>query len=220
MQRDILTAQITSTLRSHGIQESATLEDNDALYQSILCGKSGIRQKMIEINMPLVFAKVDDFLARTAPYYDHLRWDLISAGFVGLIEAVDSFYNTKRHVDRPVGLIGAAITNSVIDCACDEATIRVPRRTSRRWRQQGCNKKAPNTVPMTYISLSTESEELQLVDAWDALNSICRTDDERTVLRLRHAGYSYPEISATQGVSKPTVCRILQRLNRRYADAN
>ena len=63
-------------------------EKNAALFERVAAGDAAAREEMIVGNMPLAVAKVESFL-RCFPGVAHLRDDLTSAAFTGLIKAVN-----------------------------------------------------------------------------------------------------------------------------------
>ena len=73
-------------------------EQNERLYVRVMAGDEEARQEMIEGNMPLVIAKANSYIRRF-PQLAYLRDDLHSAGFLGLVKAV----NKMAEHDRPCG---------------------------------------------------------------------------------------------------------------------
>lgn len=84
-------------------------EDNTRLYPLVAAGDADARREMIEGNMSLVVAKVDKFLAEL-PHLVHLRDDLTSAGFIGLVEAISNMQ--RRKVRNPTSYVSIAINRS------------------------------------------------------------------------------------------------------------
>ena len=70
------------------MSEPLDAEKNAALYQRVAAGDAAAREEMIVGNMPLAVAKVESFI-RCFPEVAHLRDDLTSAAFIGLVKAVN-----------------------------------------------------------------------------------------------------------------------------------
>ena len=79
----------SSTNANTGRNEPFTTEQNDEVYRRLVSGDKKARDEMIEGNMALVVHRADEYL-RKAPQMAYYRDDMMSAGFVGLCEAVDS----------------------------------------------------------------------------------------------------------------------------------
>ena len=65
-----------------------TVEKNNELFPAVAAGDAAARDAMIEDNMALVVVKADA-LIRQMPSVAYLRDDLVSAGYVGLVKAVN-----------------------------------------------------------------------------------------------------------------------------------
>lgn len=75
-------------------------EQNEALVERLLAGDISARNELIEINRRLVFTTVKRFL-RVWLNFKHLHADLIGAGMVALVQAVDRLIEIGE-VKRPI----------------------------------------------------------------------------------------------------------------------
>src|SRR4030042_1194127 len=95
--------------RAAGYSDPFSREKNNEVYERLVGGNEATRDEMIQGNMALVIVRVDAFL-RECPHMRYLRDDLISAGLVGLCEAVDMMQKGKRVENpNPTGYIYTAI---------------------------------------------------------------------------------------------------------------
>ena len=89
---------------------------------------------MIEGNMAAIVFHVDNYL-HYFPQYSFLRDDLTSAGFMGLVKAVNSMAEEGCGVAAPVDYIKVSVARELGELAEEtETLIRIPRKRSD-WRQ-------------------------------------------------------------------------------------
>lgn len=208
----------TSLIRNW--MESATRKSNDDLYPMVALGDTDAREKMIQSNMGLVISKVDHFLA-FLPKFRHLRDDMISNGFIGLVEAVNKMA-ADGFIDgaNPTGLMGICIQHRLGKTIESEETIRVPARTKKR--KQGT--KDQITVPQS-VSFTDEAAEEEfsydprhMRDLRETLEACCENETELEILRLREEGYVDREIAERLGLPLTTTYVLRRTMYARFLD--
>lgn len=195
----ILCAQLTTP---------SNTEENERLHARLIHGDTGARTRMIEGNMPLVLWRVDSLIKRQ-PQLNYLYDDLVSAGFVGLVRAVDGVPRLPAS-DRMMvaGYLSKSIFHALIDEIEWHAPVRIPRRSLARLDDL--------ELPVTEVrDVSHDCDLLGLVDLRDLLTSCCHCAREREIVRLRESGYSAEEIADQIGVSRATVYRALREIEDR-----
>src|SRR5690606_9585090 len=115
---------------------TTTREANDLLFDAVAEGDQTAREQLIRQNMPLVQYKVDVFL-KAFPKYSYLRDDLVSEGYVGLVETVNKIVSGEVENTNLTGYLGLAIQESISTAIEDDALIRVPRRTQNHKKRTG-----------------------------------------------------------------------------------
>ena len=195
--------------------EPSSVEENNRLHRLVAAGDADARRQMIEGNMPLVVAKVNAYLIEF-PHLAYLRDDLTSAGFVGLVDAVNKLA-TGRKSRNPTAYIGVAINCNLRQLLENEAPIRVPQESQRLAKAQGKEITVPpvvNTMP-DHCCLSV-APQAQKVEARDLLRCCCKDKRERLILRLCEEGRSYEHVGKCVNLGHVTVRRILKRILGRY----
>jgi DNA-directed RNA polymerase specialized sigma subunit len=189
------------------------VEDNLGLAPKVALGDVEARKSMIEGNMPLVVSKVDDYIF-SFPQYTYLRDDLTSAGFVGLVNAVNSIAKDGSGVAAPVEYIGVSIMCQLIQFTDDESMIRIPHKTQYNATANGKRIRTmtpSGAVPDTCACDGAET----LAEMRDLIESCCETEQERTYVDMREASYNLQEIAAVIGTSLATTYRLKENLYRR-----
>ncbi len=200
------------------ITQSSDSERNERLYPRVMAGDEKAREEMIESNMPLVISKVESFIRRYSQL-EYLRDDLHSAGFLGLVKAVNKMAEHEEPSKvNPTGYISVAITNELVKLATKEAvhsgieladapeydidvTDDVPEVSHR----------IPESVVDTKQSVVFELSELR-----DLLQSCCESDRERTLIRMREDGCSDREIAEALDMPRPSIQRLRKELEERF----
>ena len=197
--------------------ETWTVEKNAELYPFVAAGDKAAREAMINGNMPLVLSKVEAFI-RSFPNIGHLRDDLVSAGFTGLVKAVNQMVEgcqIKQPENwNPTDCIGAWINRELGELVDSEATIHLPARSKYRARAEGRELKAPvvcNTVPERFEVSSCEKE----LEMRDLIESCCTCEEERTFIAAREAGHTLTEIATAINKSRMSTQRMRVRLDAR-----
>ncbi len=216
--------------RAAGYSEPFSREKNNQVYDRLVNGDESARDEMIQGNMALVVVRVEAYL-RQSPQYAFLRDDLISAGLVGLCEAVDAMQKRGRVKSaNPTGYIYTAIDNHLTETVDEESTIVVPHRTQKRAREED----NPIVCPRAVGAKATEScfSRLSTADVSaghelkDEIMACCRDDVDVKIVEMRIAGHTDSEIAEAVGLSgHQTISRrrkkIFARLKERcleYAD--
>lgn len=196
------------------ITQSSDRERNERLYPRVMAGDEEAREEMIESNMPLVIVKVNSFLCRHSQF-EYLRDDLHSAGFVGLVQAVNKM---AEHIDPPIvnptGYISVAITHEIGRLVAKEENrgfARVPKAD----REAGKVPFVTNSLPESLVDPEQEAAQ-EVIEMRDLLESCCESDDERTILRMREKGHSDREIADAIGLKHTTTYLLRLELEDRF----
>jgi RNA polymerase sigma factor (sigma-70 family) len=194
-----------------------TAEKNAELYPRVAAGDEAAREEVINGNMPLVFSKVESFL-RCFPHLAHLRDDLVSAGCVGLVRAVNQMAKgcriRKPRNWTPTDHIGTAIYRKFGELIEDESPIRVPHTSKDRARADGEELTVPpvvNEIPERFEVPAYERES----ETRDLIESCCTCDAERKFVAMREAGYTYVEIAKALNMSRMSTHRMAKKLEAR-----
>ena len=177
--------------------ETWTAEKNAELYSLVAAGDEAARETMIHGNMPLVLCKVEAFI-RSFPHVAHLRDDLVSAGCIGLVKAVNQMAECCQIKQpenwNPTDCIGVWINRELVELVDTEDPIRLPPRSRYRARAKGQELTAPevcNVIPERF-EIPSYAKELEMRDL---IESCCTCEEERTFVAMREAGYTFAEIA-------------------------
>lgn len=188
-----------------------------ALFHRVVAGDAAAREEMITGNLPLAIANVESFVRRF-PGTAHLRDDLTSAAFTGLVKAVNQMATgcQIRHPEtwNPTECIGTWINRELGEVLDLEATIRLPARSKYRAQAAGEELKAPTVqhdIPERFEVPSYEKE----LEMRDLIESCCTCEDERTFVAMREAGHTLVEIAAAIGKSRMFTQRMGKQLEAR-----
>jgi DNA-directed RNA polymerase sigma subunit (sigma70/sigma32) len=127
------------------------------------------RDTLIEQNIDLVHSVVRGYL-RQHPHLGYLKDDLLSAGQIGLCEAVDLIETSKP--ENAKGFLTIAIRRAIKEAVVNEDSIKVPTRTRSRLREQGREVEVVNRVHQLDMIARTDPG-LELVDVMDAIDAAC-----------------------------------------------
>lgn len=213
--------------------EPGSREINDQLFPLVAAGNEAAREKMIRANMGFVATKVQDFL-RDKPAWEHLRDDLISQGFVGLIQAVnkmagvespDTVPGADQEVANPTGLISIYIFYRLGELIDSESAIRIPGRTFRRHKQNGREpvvpiKEGSLTVEDTLARDGERADPCAMTDLWDELLGSCQTETEKRILVLKSEGRTDQEVADILGLPKTTAYMMRRAVYGRFLERN
>jgi len=172
------------------------------------------RDTLIEQNIDLVHSVVRGYL-RQHPHLGYLKDDLLSAGQIGLCEAVDLIETSKP--ENAKGFLTIAIRRAIKEAVVNEDSIKVPTRTRSRLREQGREVEVVNRVHQLDMIARTDPG-LELVDVMDAIDAACDSDFERQIVKLRIEGYTDRDIGVKLDCDGATVCRALKAIYKRYKE--
>jgi len=199
------------------ITQSSDHERNERLYPRVMAGDERAREEMIEGNMPLVIVRVNSLIQRN-PQFAYLRDDLHSAGFVGLVQAVNKMADEGSAITNPNGYISAAITYEIMKLARKEAEhsgIELVDLPETDMDATDDVLRVLHDVPESLVDVN-ESAVHGLIDLRDMLDSCCESDEERTLLRMREEGYSDREIAEALNLPHITLFRLRKELEERF----
>ena len=196
---------------------ASSVERNNELFPAVVAGDAKVRVALVEENLALVMVKVDAFLAQ-APGFAYLRDDLISAGRLGLVKAVNKLPTGRIRMHALNKWIGRCVTREFVEMLATENVIRVPGRTSRRRCEHGGDY-IPNPVVLHNIPETLETDGTQgTVDLEDVFAACCRSDEDRVCLRLRREGYTLREIAPRLKLPLRTTYRLFRQLQARIRE--
>lgn len=199
--------ELVAQVRQQG--ESLTDEKNLELYQLVRHGDAVARERMITGNMPLVIDWVDVFIRVSGGRLEFFRDDLTSAGFLGLVGAVNNLAKGGKEIEIPVGYIKRAIYARLFDTIIQTYSIGRPRSGGRARRN--VDWVVPTTVPTDMEKLPINTE-VTAVDLRDSLEVFCSNDVERRMLQLLEEGYMQDEIAGLVSTNQSTVSRFVYRI--------
>ena len=173
--------------------KASHIEQNNELYPAVVAGDPAAREALIVGNMPLIVVKVDAFI-RYIPSVAYLRDDLVSAGYIALVKAVNNIAKGKVEMKAVNAYIGRVVRLSLGHLIDDEHSVRVPRETDRRRRNNGRQIRLPAIVNIIPETVETPSPFAAL-EMRDLLDACCDCDEERACLRLREEGHTFQEMA-------------------------
>ena len=158
-----------------------------------------VRLRLIEGNRPLVIHIVG-YLVRQWPALKRVQDDLLGAGFVGLVEAVNNLA-VPNDIQNPSKYIGRVSRNRI----CEEA------REHRAWKTT--KQKPLGLIPDDILAI--ENKGLKEIDIQDMLAACCTTSQSQEIIDLRGQGHTINEIASQLEIPVITVRRTLQNVKRR-----
>jgi RNA polymerase sigma factor (sigma-70 family) len=186
----------------------------------VVAGNAAARTALIDENMVLVVLKADS-LIKQVPSISYLRDDLISAGYIGLVIAVNKVAQGRMTNARGLNCyLGRCVRREMLELLPHERPIHVPKRSSAvarnpasvSWNVQPIE--IPVVVNTLPDGLQTDSPTAA-VELRDIFAVCCKSDRERECLRLREEGYTFVEIGEHLGIGKSLAQRIFTRLRAR-----
>ena len=198
------------------IPKALDREQNERLHARVMEADDKAREEMIESNMPLVISKVDSFIQQN-PRLVYLRDDLHSAGFVGLVLAVNKMAEGSD-ISNPTGYISVAITHEFVKLAKKEAVhigidlVDLPTIDMDLGSDVlEVSHDIPESIVDTNQAATQDALELR-----DLLESCCESDKERTLLRMREEGCSDREIAEALDTSRTSIQALRKELEERF----
>jgi len=208
-------ALITGMLR---VVKTSNVDRNQQLFSSVVTGSLEARTRMIEDNMPLVITRVDTFI-RIHPNLNYLRDDMTSAGFCGLIGAVDNIQTgVATDATNITAYLSTAVQRAIRDLVVLEVPILVPGRTQRLARANGGCIQVAEVVNGVLDTQTVDAKFIEEVDLRNLFESCCECEEERTFLAMREAGYTYQEIATLLGTSPSSVKWLSDKLEARIME--
>ena len=187
------------------MSEPLDAEKNAELYLKVAAGDSKAREEMIAGNMPLAIRNVERFI-RLFPQVAHLRDDLTSAAFLGLVKAVNGMARGCKIKDvkkwDAACYMGTWINRELGRLIEDETPIRVPHTSKDRANAQGQELPLPVVqyeIPERFEVPSYETE----LEMRDLIESCCACEKERTFVAMKEAGHTFAEIAEALGMPQP-----------------
>jgi hypothetical protein len=191
--------ELVTDMARQGAPSSA--EENADLFALVSRGDSAARERMIEGNMSLVVTKVDAHI-HCFPTAAYLRDDLTSAGFLGLVWAVNRIAAGEvRENENITGYLSVAIQfeiGHVIDAEINVA----PDRTRKRAKANGLTISQPSilNVDLEEMDFHRTRPDIAELEMRDLIDSCCECQEERQFVALREQGYKLTEIAEAIGM--------------------
>lgn len=196
--------------------DSLSREDNDRLYGAVKAGDLDARERMVTGNMYLVVEKVNCFVRRY-PNAKHLRDDLMSAGFCGLLLAVNAIAAGDVANTNITGYLAVVVGRELEDLMDQENAIHVSADQRRYARQRGLALTFPAVQPLPSGDVdSLTTDPMVMTMLLDTLDACCETGEERVFMEMRAASFTFQEIAAALRVSVGAVHGMKRRLYKRF----
>lgn len=183
-------------------------EQNEVLIEQLLAGDTSARDRLIEINRPLVYTTVKRVL-NIWIRFRHLRDDLIGVGMVALIQAIDRLKEIAEP-ERP-------IRNYLI------TAIRSKLKTELMG-QDGDKGQVAHYQSIRYVDTYSKVPEQTLVvtepvfkqiENREFLLSLCESERDRKILILFFEGLRIIDIVEATGYTKNIVNKTLRQIRRK-----
>lgn len=201
----------------------ATRESNDALYPLVVAGNPKAREEMILSNMPMVTRKVTAYLQQF-PQCKHLKDDLLSQGYVGLVTAVNNMVGGHIEEPNPTGFMSLHIHHEIGELLDYESAIRVPKRSFLRKKKADPDFEVPTKEASVDAQYTLERDGLvdprSIVDLEDELEACCESDVEKQIVRHRREGRKDDEIATILGLPKSTTYVMRRGIYARFLERN
>jgi len=177
--------ELAEQVRQQG--EPLTAGENLALYALVRIGDTAARKRMVTGNLPLVVEWVNNFIHDGRMWLEYLRDDLTSAGFLGLVGAVNNLAERVEIVENPIGYLRAAVVARLFSAIEQNQNVKRPQSGGRARRDE--NWTLPCTVFADLEKLPVSSE-IRVVDLRDFIGACCQNDTERQYVQLKEDGNS------------------------------
>lgn len=182
------------------------------IYLRLLAGDRSQRDVLIIAAQRLVKLAVGRFIERN---YDarYLREDLHSEGTLALIQAVDVLCDGRSAVENVAGYLRLQVKSACRDYFDNDGTVGSGKSTKSNRRRAGLDSKDKPCVPISACD-DLPSDERQAV--LYRLLSLCETEEERQIVRLRAERMTDAQIGNTIGLTQQTINRRRQKIECRY----
>jgi RNA polymerase sigma factor (sigma-70 family) len=167
-----------------------TCEAIVTLYARMKRGDDEARQQLIKSTMSIVVAKVDSYLQRYKNL-EYLRDDLTSEGFLALIKIVNSM--AAMQIEKPAVYIARSLLHAIGNAA----------------------RQIADDLNET-VSVLLEANYSNEIDLLDELDGACLTNLDHQLVELRHAGYTFHEMAEKTGLSRQSVQRDFDAIQKRF----
>ncbi len=195
---------------------SENIQRNNELYPAVVAGDAAAREAMILNNLGLVVTKANALICQV-PGVAYLRDDLVGAGNIGLVTAVNQIAAGRVRMKAVNTWLGRVVTRAMLHLLPHEHTIPIPHESRRRAR----NKNQPIEPPEVVNGLSESLEtftDAAVVDLRDLMDVCCESEAERKCLKLHEEGYTFEAIGQLLGTSLKVAFRMFHRLEARILD--
>lgn len=175
----------------------------------------GSREQMIVANMELVKWNVNNFL-KVFPTFCHLEDDLVSEGYLGLVQAVDRIIRGQPREDKPTAFLTIYIQEAFATCVQNEELVQIPRRTRN-------HHKIPPAKSISIEAAGLDKVAVTPSNDWEVEDSVlgcCDCDVEREIISLRAAGHSDSKIGEILDLSHYTVYMTRREIYGRFLARN
>ena len=131
---------------------SENIQRNNELYPAVVAGDAAAREAMILNNLGLVVAKANALISQV-PGADYLRDDLVSAGNIGLVTAVNQIAAVWCGMKAVNRWLGRVFTRAMLHLLPTEHTIPIPCHVTAQSQQESID--PPEVVNGLSESLET-----------------------------------------------------------------
>jgi RNA polymerase sigma factor (sigma-70 family) len=184
-------------------------------YEHLMTGGALGREDFIHEHMRLVAKLVSHYLRRHQ-HLGHLKEDIRSAATIGLVKATDRLL-VREKPKSISGFIMRAMQKTVQDWIDKEQTIYVPTRTKTRSKKQN---KPIITPKVERLAIEPTVDMDAAHETLCDLLTLCESDVERRIVRLKADGNSSRSVSKQLKISRETITAILLKLRTRWEEQN
>jgi len=177
-------------------------EQNKALVKRLLAGDTSARNELIEINRRLVFTTVKRFLSVWLNF-KHLRTDLIGAGMIALVQAVDRLIE--------IGEMKRPIRNYLITCIRCKLLTEVIREIEHLQLHQYVA--TYGEVPEH--NLAVDDPLFGQIEDREFLMSLCESERDRDILTCFLGGERASEIIRSTDYTESIVWKTLKLIREK-----
>lgn len=170
---------------------------NETLIEQLLAGDASARNELIELNRRLVFTTVKRFLCAW-PNSKHLRADLIGAGMVALVQAVDRL--------TEIGEVKRPIRNYLISSVRFRLLTEVEKEIEHLQSHQYIGATYGGVPEHT---LAVDDPIFGQIEDQEFLLSLCESERDREILTLFLGGKSPSDIIRSTDFTESIVWKTL-----------
>ncbi len=169
------------------MDKNCTAEENRILFQQILDGEEGAKERFITGNMAYVVAVAEDYVGKR-PQFEYLQDDLISEGYLVLVKLSEKIL----HDDNPQGLLTTCLKH---------AFTKLVMREEKR-------KTEPLDKNLVWNNKYENCSRHEVLIA-------CADDLEKRIMTMHLDGHADRKIAHILNMTRPHVLRIRHKIKKK-----